>query len=79
MVPFARVVQEYDPPLPEGFEPKARPLGLSFTGTACSEPRLLELAYAFEQATHRRAVPPGGRGAGIPQDAESSSPRIRRE
>ena len=33
------------------------PLGISFTGTACSEPRLIELAYAFEQATARR-VPP---------------------
>jgi Asp-tRNA(Asn)/Glu-tRNA(Gln) amidotransferase A subunit family amidase len=25
---------------------------------ACSEPRLLELAYAFEQATKRRVAPP---------------------
>jgi amidase len=33
------------------------PMGISFTGTACSEPRLIELAYAFEQATKRR-VPP---------------------
>ena len=33
------------------------PLGVSFTGTACSEPRLIALAYAFEQATKRR-VPP---------------------
>jgi amidase len=32
-------------------------LGISFTGSACSEPRLIELAYAFEQATHRR-IPP---------------------
>lgn len=58
IVPFARVVQEYDPPLPEGFEARARPMGVSFTGTACSEPRLLELAYAFEQATQRRVAPP---------------------
>jgi Asp-tRNA(Asn)/Glu-tRNA(Gln) amidotransferase A subunit family amidase len=29
-----------------------------FTGSACSEPRLLELAYAFEQATKRRVPPP---------------------
>ena len=29
----------------------------AFTGTACSEPRLIALAYAFEQATRRR-VPP---------------------
>jgi amidase len=33
------------------------PFGVSFTGMACSEPRLIELAYAFEQATKRR-VPP---------------------
>jgi amidase len=30
---------------------------VSFTGMACSEPRLIELAYAFEQATKKR-VPP---------------------
>jgi amidase len=45
--------------MPEGFEPKPRPSGVSFTGMACSEPRLLELAYAFEQATLRRVAPPG--------------------
>jgi amidase len=45
------------PPFPEGFDAKPAPLGVSFTGMACSEPRLIELAYAFEQATKRR-VPP---------------------
>ena len=45
------------PPFPEGFDAKPAPFGVSFTGTACSEPRLIELAYAFEQATKRR-VPP---------------------
>jgi len=34
------------------------PLGVSFTGMACSEPRLIELGYAFEQATKRRVPPP---------------------
>jgi amidase len=43
--------------LPAGFNPKDQPYGIGFTGAACSEPRLLELAYAFEQATKRR-VPP---------------------
>ncbi len=43
---------------PEGFQPKPSPFGVSFTGMACSEPRLVALAYAFEQATKRR-VPPG--------------------
>jgi amidase len=42
---------------PEGFDPKPSPYGVSFTGGACSEPTLIRLAYAFEQATRRR-VPP---------------------
>ncbi len=42
---------------PPGFDPKPAPYGVSFTGMACSEPKLIELAYAFEQATKRR-VPP---------------------
>jgi len=46
------------PPFPEGFNAKPAPLGVSFTGMACSEPRLLALAYAFEQATKRRVPPP---------------------
>ena len=58
MVPFTRTIQEYDPPLPEGFEPLPSPFGVGFTGMACSEPRLLELAYAFEQATRGRVPPP---------------------
>jgi len=45
------------PPFPEGFAAKPSPFGVGFTGLACSEPRLIELAYAFEQATKRR-VPP---------------------
>ena len=59
IVPFARVAVEADPPWPEGFEPAPRPFGVSFTGTACSEPVLLALAYAFEQATRRREAPAG--------------------
>ncbi len=43
---------------PAGFDPLPAPYGVSFTGTACSEPRLLELAYAFERATRRRVPPP---------------------
>ena len=42
---------------PAGFNPKPTPYGVSFTGMACSEPRLIEIAFAFEQATRRR-VPP---------------------
>jgi amidase len=43
---------------PAGFNAKPAPLGVSFTGMACSEPKLLELGYAFEQATKRRVPPP---------------------
>jgi amidase len=33
------------------------PVGVSFLGTAWTEPRLIRLAYAFEQAMHQRRVP----------------------
>ena len=46
-------------PYPEGFKLAPAPYGVSFTGTACSEPRLIELAYSFEQATKKRVPPPG--------------------
>ena len=58
IVPYAFVAAEPDPPMPDGFEPRPRPFGVSFAGMACSEPRLIELAYAFEQATMRRVPPP---------------------
>jgi amidase len=57
IVPHALVANAPTPPFPPGFEPKPAPLGVSFTGMACSEPKLIELAYAFEQATQKR-VPP---------------------
>ncbi len=59
IVPFAFLDSEPNPPLPEGFGAKPRPFGVSFAGMACSEPKLIELAYAFEQATKRRVAPPG--------------------
>jgi amidase len=58
IVPFGTVPNAPMPPFPEGFNAKPAPLGVSFTGMACSEPRLIELAYAFEQATKRRVPPP---------------------
>ena len=59
IVPFGLVPNAPPPsaPFPEGFAAKPTPYGVGFTGMACSEPRLIELAYAFEQATKRR-VPP---------------------
>jgi amidase len=57
IVPFALVPNEPTPAFPEGFNAKPQPYGVSFAGLACSEPRLIGLAYAFEQATKRR-VPP---------------------
>ena len=49
--------------VPGGFVPPTPPIvnpfpsNVTFTGRAFSEPRLIALAYAFEQATHHR-VPP---------------------
>src|SRR5687767_7433660 len=56
IVPFGTLAIN-DPSLPPAFNPKPSPFGVTFTAGACSEPRLIELAYAFEQATKRR-VPP---------------------
>jgi Asp-tRNA(Asn)/Glu-tRNA(Gln) amidotransferase A subunit family amidase len=53
MVPNASAQQ----PFPEGFHSKPAPFGVGFTGAACSEPRLFEIAYAFERATKRRLAP----------------------
>jgi amidase len=46
-----------DAAYPPGFSPRPSPAGVSFTGMACGEPKLIEIAYAFEQATKKR-VPP---------------------
>jgi amidase len=58
IVPFGTVPSDASASLPAGFDPKPAPLGVTFTASACSEPRLIELAYAFEQATKRRVPPP---------------------
>jgi amidase len=44
-VPLAPVVNDF-------------PFGIAFTGRAFSEPRLIALAFAYEQATHHRVPPP---------------------
>jgi amidase len=58
IVPFGLVANAPTPPFPAGYEAKPIPYGVSFSGLACSEPRLIELAYAFEQATKKRVSPP---------------------
>jgi amidase len=60
LVPFGLVPNAPTPPFPNGFNAKPAPFGVSFTGLACTEPRLIEIAYAFEQATHKRVPPPIG-------------------
>jgi len=57
-VPFGTVPNAPTPPLPASFDAKPAPFGVAFTGAACSEPRLIALAYAFEQASRRRVPPP---------------------
>ena len=56
-VPFGMVENAPSQPFPAGFNAKPAPYGVGFVGAQCSEPRLIELAYAFEQASKRR-VPP---------------------
>jgi amidase len=61
--------------VPGGFLPPAPPVvnpfpsGVTFTGPAFSEPRLIALAYAYEQATHHR-VPPASTPP-LPSDSVS--------
>lgn len=43
--------------VPAGFSSDSMPLGVTFIGKAYSEPVLLKIAYAFEQATKARVMP----------------------
>jgi len=43
--------------VPAGFTTNGLPVGISFFGPAFSEPKLLGLGYAFEQASHARRLP----------------------
>jgi len=58
IVPFGTIPNAPTPALPANFDARPAPFGVSFAGMACSEPRLIELAYSFEQATRRRVPPP---------------------
>lgn len=44
--------------VPFGFTDTQEPFGVTFTGTAFSEAKLIECAYAFEQLTKARKKPP---------------------
>lgn len=43
--------------VPAGYTKEGEPFGVTFTGTAYSEPTLIKLAYAYEQASQKR-IPP---------------------
>jgi amidase len=55
-VPFGMVANYADGA--KGSPDAVRPFGVSFVGAKCQDPRLLGIAYAFEQATRRRVPPP---------------------
>jgi amidase len=61
IVPAGIVPSAPTPPFPEGFNAKPAPYGVSFTGLACAEPRLIALAHAFERASKRRVPPALGK------------------
>lgn len=43
--------------VPAGYTGSGMPVGVTFSAQAFSEPRLIELAYAYEQATQKRKAP----------------------
>ena len=57
-VPFGLVPNAPQQPFPAGFNAKPAPFGVGFVGAQCSEPKLIESAFAFEQATKKRIAPP---------------------
>jgi amidase len=57
VVPGGFVANAPNPPFPMGFNALPAPYDVTFSGPAFSEPRLIGLAYAFEQATKHR-IPP---------------------
>jgi len=43
--------------VPIGVNAEGLPISMEFLGRPFSEPTLLKLAYAYEQATHKRVAP----------------------
>jgi amidase len=58
IVPYGFIPNAPTPAFPAGFNARDQPYGVGFTATECSEPKLIEIAYAFEQATKKRVPPP---------------------
>lgn len=56
VVPFGMVINYADGA--KGSQDKVRPYGVSFVGGHCEDPKIVGIAYAFEQATKRRVPPP---------------------
>ena len=59
VVPFGLVANYADGA--KGSADKVRPFGVSFVGGHCDDPKLVGIAYAFEQATKQRVPPPAFR------------------
>jgi amidase len=57
VVPSGFFVNAPTPAFPPGFIAQPGPAGVTFSGPAFSEPRLIALAYAYEQATRVRKAP----------------------
>jgi amidase len=57
VVPSGFFTNVVNPPFPAGFNALDGPAGITFSGRAFSEPRLIGLAFAYEQATHARISP----------------------
>jgi amidase len=58
VVPFGMVTNPGNGPDGKPTGEKDRPFGVSFVGAECSEPKVLAIGYAFEQATKKRVPPP---------------------
>jgi len=56
VVPWTRVAN--DAPGAKGSPDKVKPYGFSFVGGHCEDPKVIGLAYAFEQATKKRVPSP---------------------
>jgi hypothetical protein len=57
VVPGGTFKNVVTPPFPDGFNAKDGQAGVTFSGRAFGEPKLIGLAYAFDQATHFRTPP----------------------